>query len=184
MTIFGISTFDGIGNINDFTNLSIPVSSAAGKHRGYQHAQRMGWPSDRPNQENPRIRSYHGETQTKSFYNTNHSDFPPAPPFIPLPPPANAYTSSVSPPHHSQDRSPFVPGHIIINLNRLSSVNHDNRYAPSLYHPSPASSANYTSSYMNNARDGMEYNTPMQHYGYNSTQYPPPQPTTCVTWVG
>ena len=37
----GISNFNGIGNINDSTNLSAPVSSEAGYHRGYQHAK--GW---------------------------------------------------------------------------------------------------------------------------------------------
>ena len=29
---------------------------------------------------------------------------------------------------------------------------------------------------MNNVRGGMGYNTPIQHYGYNSTQYPPSRP--------
>ena len=143
----------------------------------------MGGPSDGPYQGNPRFGSYDGETQNTKFYDTNHSNFPPPPPFIPLPPLANAYTSSGSPPHRSQDSRQFIHNFNVINLTRLSSVNHENRYAHSSYHPSHAFSANYNLPYLNNVRDGMGYIRPMHSYGNNSPQYPTTHKLCHVDWV-
>ena len=64
---FGISKFDGIGNIYNFTNLSTPVSSAAGNHRDYQHAQRMGGSSYGPYQGYPRFAGYDGKPNIQTF---------------------------------------------------------------------------------------------------------------------
>ena len=184
MKILEFPIFKVFDNNNNFTNISVPVLSAAGIHGGYQHAQRMGGPSDGSYSGNPRFGNYHVETQNTTFHDTNLIDFPPPPPFVPLPSPDNTYTSNVSPPHHPQDSRHFIHDRNVRNLDRLLSIIHKNRYAYSPYHPNHAISGNYNSSYLNNVRDGMGDITLMQHYGNNSPQYPPTPPTHLQCHVG
>ena len=73
----GNSNFHGFDNINDFNNVSALVSSTAENHRGYQHAQRMGGPSEGPFQGNPRFGNYHKQNQNNHFHDTNLRDIHP-----------------------------------------------------------------------------------------------------------